>query len=365
MALTQVFSQRPSFAHSRPSAIKSNYRNSMSAPFNNEFQKKRKFLLQNENYFLNSAALWHSFTLQQLRKYQTILPWNFIVNNTDIKWNIAIVDEFRDEIFTDSDSCFEFSFNDSLPWSTKFIKRYENLWNWESLAQNNSVIGKQEITDYFYDKFQPYYESYKDAWFDTRKRLAGFGRTFAEQVEDNLNMGFFRTNKELQFQYLYEIENARSINWRILSSNSLLPWSAELIEKYIDKWHWSELSKNVSIRWDLELMKRFEHRIDWTIDTPCDDGCTTLTDQSISSNFSIQWDAEILSTFLNKLDTNYISGSPCVKWDIDLLIQFNEFWDLYRISWGSVWNKVFFEFNNEEHFISLLDLILEKKINSL
>src|SRR5690606_4239133 len=153
-----------------------------------------------------------------------------------------------------------------------------------------------------------------------------------------------------------------------LSQNKVLPWSAELIEKYVDKWDWTVLIHNKSIPWSLKLMKQFEDKIIWSNDLANDltdeDGDTIMYKGSISANFDIEWDAETLSTIKNKLNSHYISINSSTKWDIDFLTQFSDFWDYYALSLNKeVWDKVFPEFNNEEHLNLLLEMILRKRNN--
>jgi hypothetical protein len=50
-----------------------------------------------------------------------------------------------------------------------------------------------------------------------------------------------------------------------LSYNSSLPWSKELMEKFIDKWYWTDLSRNPWIPWTLDLLEYFNDYWDWDI----------------------------------------------------------------------------------------------------
>lgn len=324
-----------------------------------DFEKKKQFLLSHESFFLKELSKRFAFTKEQLIKYKSILNWSYIVYNENIKWSTAIIDEFKDEIFIPDDIYPEFNCNDSLPWSIEFIERYEDLWDWELLAQNIYVMGNPEIRNHFYNRLYPYIEDYQKSCSDDFNNKRSFGQTLADKVERDLD--FITQHRELQFQYLEEIVNAKSIDWFRLSQNTFLSWSAELIEKFIDKWDWSELSKNNSVPWDLELIKKFEHKIDWTVDITDEDGGTTLNGTSISANMSIEWDSTLLSTFLHKLNKWDISISECAKWDVDLLIQFNDFWEYgFLVKNKIVWSKVFSEFDAEEFTMPLLDIVLQK-----
>jgi len=109
-----------------------------------------------------------------------------------------------------------------LPWSINFIKRYENLWNWELLAQNENVMGNTEIRNYFYNRLYPYFEDYLESSTHMFNGLNGSEQTYSEEIEMD-STSFFKKHKELQFQHPDEIANVKSIDWLRLSQNEILP----------------------------------------------------------------------------------------------------------------------------------------------
>lgn len=323
----------------------------------NDFEKKKQFFLSNENFFLQTVSIRFPFNQKQLTKYKNILCWNNVVLNEKIKWNTDIIDEFKEQIFTTNTSLADFHFNDALPWGIEFIERYEGLWDWYLLAQNSSVMDNLEIRNHFYKNLYPYIEEFGESCDDSSK---SFGERCLDVFDNDIE--HLEKHKELQFQHPNEIIVAESIDWFRLSQNTLLPWSAELIGTHIDKWDWSCLGINESVPWDFKLIKTFEHKIDWTLDIFNADDSITHSMTSISGNMSIEWDSLLIKTFLHKLNKFDISISESAKWDIDLLIQFQEFWDYDTLAFNRiVWNKVFSEFNAEEHIIPLLDLKLKKQ----
>lgn len=323
----------------------------------NIIAKKSTFLLKNEKFFLDAASFRIEFSQEHLKKYQSILSWHNIASNTAIKWNSKIIDEYADILFNDICS-FEFNCNESLPWSIDLIKRHERRWDWELLAQQTFVMGNPEIRNYFYNYLYPYFEDYEESRSKRFNQIDDFGNEYIDSLIRDVD--FIHKYNELQFTSLEDILKAKSIDWRLLSLNTVLPWSESLIKKFKDQWHWSELSRNESVPWDLELMKKFEENIDWTLNNPNEE--PNLNTNSICGNPGIEWDAYILSAFSQKLDSMDISFSESAKWDIDLLIQFNHFWDMEALAINkSVWDKVFAEFNGEENFLPLLDNILKEK----
>ena len=328
---------------------------------NNEFEKKKMFILEHSDFFLNGVSIWFHLTHEQLRKYQNILEWQYVVCNETIDWTIDIMDEFKDLIFEDGNPFNEINTNEKLPWSVEFIARFEDLWIWELLAQNDQVIGDAEIRKYFHNQLDPYIDEYLEMFNNRSNGLNSSGKTFGDAVEaDSLNL--LLKHKELQIMHPHEIEDSDSIDWTRLSQNEFLNWSAELIEKYIDQWDWPALSTNKSINRNLKLIKCFEDKIDWSKDKIDADGTITFERNNISSNDSIEWDSEILSTYVSRLNTSSISISANAKWNIDLLIQFADFWDYWILSLNKVvWGIVFPEFNNSAYLNPILDLILERR----
>jgi len=326
-----------------------------------DFEKKKQFLLDHEDFLLEGISRFFPLNYQQLTKYQTLLDWDYIVSNLALDWTSEIMDAFKDRVFTDV-RYPKININERLPWSIEFIERYEDRWNWNLLGRNPRVMGNPEIREHFYHHLSEHIEGY-ERWIKSPKNYEMMSD--AEVLEDKLTE--LDGLKELQLRSAEEIENTQNIDWTYLSQNELLPWSAELIEKYKKEWDWRWLSNNESIPWNLELIKQFEDRIYWGPDYMEDfdngDDFDMFFDLCcISANPTIEWDAEIISTFKKKLHKPYISVSEFAKWDIDLLIQFADFWHYSFLARNdSMWGKVFPEFNTEEQINALLDVVLERR----
>lgn len=331
----------------------------METSSKNELEKKKLFLLENEEYLINSSSLRFGFTHEHLKKYKDLLNWWIIVSNHTIKWNTEIVDEFIDRIFVEDDIFPEINGNDSLPWSIEFIELYEDLWSWELLAQNPQVMGNPVIRNHFYNRLYPYFEDYLESRTNMYNGLNGRGNPIDSLLDFEIRS--LDNIKEWQIQNVEELENIGYLKWWRISQNTLLPWNEDLMDKYKDKLDFKCLSRNQSVPWDLRLMKKYEDRIDWTLDVQNEDGNMVSEMNNIGINRNIAWDSEILKTFRHKLNPQDISISSSAKWDIDLLIEFNDFWDMNILSLNHfVWDKVFLGFNEEENLIPLLDIVLEK-----
>jgi hypothetical protein len=326
-----------------------------------DFEKKKQFLLEHEDFLLGGISHWFKLTHQQLTSFQTLLNWDYIVCNLAINWTSEIMDEFKDRVFID-ELYPKININDSLPWSIEFIERYEDRWNWYLLGRNHRVMGNPEIRKHFHHRVSEHIEAY-ERW--SASPINYEMRSLDEVLETQIKE--LDKHKECLFRSAEEIDSIEDINWLHLSSNEFLPWSAELIEKYKEEWDWRLLSRNGNIPWSLELIKQFEDKIEWgsgMFDEYDDDDVYDLLFDiySLSANPTIEWDAEIISTFRKKLHKPHISLSERAKWDIDLLIQFADFWDYRFLAINdSMWQKVFPEFDSEEQIKELLGIVLERR----
>lgn len=129
-------------------------------------EEKHKFLLDYPNYILDHVSLRFPLTHAQLTWYRKILSWDLITSNTSIAWSTDIIDDLTTELFPTlgPDELPDFSVNDSLPWhSVEFVKRYEHLWDWQAIAENNMLRGTCE--EYFRDRLEQqgeYYQPYTE-----------------------------------------------------------------------------------------------------------------------------------------------------------------------------------------------------------
>lgn len=328
------------------------------------FEKKKRFLLGNEYYFLIRVSQHFKFTTEQLRRYKTILIWRNVVCNESIDWNTEILDEFKDLIFVQDDILPEINCNESLPWSIEFINRYKELWSWEMLVGNPVVMEIPGIKEYYAKEFLPY--KYDNPW--VFNSISNSKKEYNPQSDNSgldTDSWDWDVPAEWRYESMEEIKKAKNVRWFQLSRNTRIPWSTELIKEHEDEWEWEELSQNPQIPWNLELIRKYEDKIYWSKHDKCEEKGTPVG-MGFSANLGVQWDRQLLSRYIDKLNAIDVSLSPSAKWDIDLLIQFEDFWDYNSLSMNKiVWEKVFSEFDNEETINSLLDIVLAKRNTNL
>jgi hypothetical protein len=252
-------------------------------------QEKRDFLLEHPELVITPAS-WHfPFTQAQLRKYYDLFCWESICVNEAIQWNTDIIDEFIDELLPiiteENDPGYPFSelsTNRSMPWSVELIDRYIDRWNWDDMVCNH--ILPREMRLHYRDRLNA---------------IEGYDPFEAEQLEqkwendisDGLDLWpswhevdhtikAMSEHPELCLVDFEELDD--SINWHILSSNEFLPWSEEFISINISKLDWRRLSGNESIPWTEHLIDRYSDFWDWRV---------------LSANKGLPWTEELVARF--------------------------------------------------------------------
>ncbi|MEO5569981.1 MAG: hypothetical protein ABIT08_17595 [Bacteroidia bacterium] len=329
------------------------------------FEKKKLFLINNPLYLKRWMSEYFSFTWQQLRKYQYILDWKVIQGNTKIKWSAGVIREFKNlfsAAIIPSEGFDWLGTNRSVPWSIELIEEFKGYWDWEFISYNAKIVGDARMRNHFSAELSPFLT--EEHVSDMIDENFGFGECSKVHFGEDIVRLYIECGikfKERIYQTIDEIESGESIDWGILSSNLLLPWSIELIEKYQDKWDWRTLCRNEMIPWDEKLIGYFKDKIVWGEWGELDFYCKRIY-VGLSNNRAIKWDSKLINRYKDKLEFREITRNKGAKWDIDLLIEFQDLWDYEALFLNNViWSKVFPEFNDSK-ILEILDIILKNKI---
>jgi hypothetical protein len=98
----------------------------------------------------------------------------------------------------------------------------------------------------------------------------------------------------------------------LLSSNTSLPWSESLIERFIDKWDWRWLSKNISIPWSESLIERFKDKWDW---------------RWLSINTALPWSGSFVERYADKWHWAWLSSNAGLPWSENFILRYANKWD--------------------------------------
>lgn len=335
-------------------------------PMEATLEEKKQFLLRRPAAFIYSVSAAFPLSIENLRQYKDTLYWDVVAYNEAIAWNTDIVDEFKDLLFVESTFEFSepFSINRALPWdSVEFVKRYEDLWDWELIASNDMLKG--ECLAYYMEHLKQY-EWYTPPEPEVEKTEE---EIFMQKLVDEYDPFPIYPREELREKYqdfhdflmLHPDLAHKEMDWKAFSKDANMYWTTELVEKYEEHWDWKELSENRSMPLTLDFMKRFEDRLVWhgTEDEPDEEGLVGVSMEGIGNNFWMAWTIELLEAFHEKMgEHNSILHSTATEWTLPLLDCYSRLFDHHHIPYR-VWNTLFAEFNEEENMMAVLDEVVK------
>jgi len=255
-------------------------------------------LFQERTSCINGTDLWTvEFILQHMHSFKWFflnenphLPWSqdlleklkpimpdglsvMLFLNTGIPWSTELIGKYLSKNLKEDQNGYwsALSYNESLPWSEKFVERYEANWDWDMLSANNKVaFNLNQI------------EKYKEKVIWKRKH----------------------------------------VNFGSLSNNTSLPWSEELIDKYLDKWDWEGLAENEGIFWTEKMIEKYKDKLNYQI---------------LFKSPSLPWSFGFLQKYLKECKA---------AWGLD------EHSEKCR---EIIWNKVFAKYIDDEYVVSVLN----------
>lgn len=120
---------------------------------------------------------------------------------------------------------------------------------------------------------------------------------------DNVS-GFFvyglSSNENLKWtdELVYDFKN--NWDWTAISSFIFgIFWYDGILDKYIDKINWKSISWNTKIPWSADLIHKYSHKLDW---------------DTLSQNTSIPWDEELIRKYEGKINFEYLSNNLSTPW---------------------------------------------------
>lgn len=230
------------------------------------------------------------------------LNWDNVSENTEIEWNIDIIERFQDKWDSDAEHSgwpmgrikwYGLSRNTGIPWSIELIKMFKDKWAFEnqseyntgSLSTNQSLPWCDDLLTEFYDEW---------------------------------NWNELSSSSFLPWSQTFIAKYLNKWKWEVLSSNESLPWSQILIAKYIDKWDWASLSSNEILPWSIDFIAKYQDYWGWhSINQMIVDGKIKLTTKEVLKAY-----------FDDRIKTQYMAYLPLNEEFLDLAIDSWEFrWD--------------------------------------
>ncbi len=341
--------------------------------FSKPDKRKTDFLLRHPEMATNYICRNYPFNFEELKQYQYDVDWYHISLNHHVEWSYKLIDYFVDKLdfhckTTDYFPGF-FCLNHGLPWSIELIKRYEHLWDWNILMFNSKLYSNKEIYDYMKKVYREYTtdEHLKKA----SKKCDSLAGTDFDYYENNYDLEYSFTDLSTYFSSLHqnwaEVEADPNPDWEAICNNSALDWSLEKIEKYKNKINFRQLSFNIAVPWSAELLSKYMmYFIRDTYRSAEVKGDYEFMG-ILSMNRHFPWNLQTITQFEKIIDFNCLTCNPAVDWSIEILLKYENRWGMPHLYHNpNIMPKAFAEMQNKEVMKEMLEMIIKnhKKLNN-
>ncbi len=264
-------------------------------------------------FFSSSIALNQHipWTSSLIRKYEHYLNFEHLSNNEKLPWSEQLIDQFQE--------CWDWESivsNSGIPWTLNLVNKYVDRINFSSkwVAFNLSATDQLDLIEKYSGQLD---------WrvICSNSKLPWIEENLFKRWKSQLNWYGLATNELLHKDPLFFENNLEKwlgdpFNYfGMLSHNSALPWSAEFIDRFIDFWDWEWLCQNKGVPWNAELIDRFIDKVEWG-------------GRKYSSDGSFRVKGGLISN--ENLD-----------WTIDFLLRYEKHIDFDELFNDAVWDKAF------------------------
>ncbi len=172
-------------------------------------------------------------------------------------------------------------------------------------------------------------------------------------------------SRNTKFNFTAQILNKYSEKWYIyeLASNKNVNWNLDLIKKHENEIDWRNIYLNqlCALPWSNEILKMYEKKIDWWLFSSyewfpwneefIDNYSSKINWNSLSYNKSIPWSEKLILKYKNKLNWKELSANNNLPWSIEFFEEYINLWDWKNLSKnnGLPWSLDFF-IKYDEHW---------------
>ena len=111
------------------------------------------------------------------------------------------------------------------------------------------------------------------------------------------------------------------LDWRRISNNTNIEWSAEVINEFSENLDWSHLTTNPGVFKDFSMVNQFAERIQWKQHP-------VASQATIASNTGLPWTMEFIEKYESKLVFEDLSENESLPWTEQLI---NKYIDRCRL----------------------------------
>lgn len=346
------------------------------------------FFKERNDLFYNLISRHYPLNEKLLSIYENQLDWYAVSCNTQIQWDIKLIEQFYDKWDVDAESggyplgkikWYGLSSNPNLPWSIELIRQYKEKFAFKypteyslgELSTNPNLPWSSDLVDAFVDdwdwcalskaSFLPWSErfikKYKDNWewsMLSKNESIPWSISLICKLQDywhfaSINGMIIRgiiniTSKDVVKAYFEDEISIKNViylplnenfidiaidswefDWHNFGSYGILPWRAQIVKKYRHKFDGKvSFERNNNFHWSLDLLKEFESTLMWHL---------------FARNENVDWSIEFFNEFGHriefkedlhhpyKIDWNFLKENKGIIWDEVLL---DKFYDILK-----------------------------------
>lgn len=302
------------------------------------------FLVNHPQFAQRLLSQNYPFSLQQLKRYGSVLAWGLVSANTNIGWSSQILWQCNKQLdwecvsinpsaFPSIDMLSEFdafidwqgnegyygdsiASNPGLPWTDELIRRLEHKINFVKLSANESVQWSNALID-----------RYKGRWELSDLASNESVPWTLPLFERHLNESYFfyfgvSTNPALLRNIDLVEKYSQKMEWWAVFANSQLPWiEKRLLERWRQHINWYGLSQNeFFFRTDKDF---FTNNMDRWMEN---EGKGFV---GLSSNRYLPWSTDFIDRYLPLWQWNTLCENEFIPWDEKMIDHFAK-----HIEWG-------------------------------
>lgn len=209
--------------------------------------------------FLNFNILSENYSVpisnELMKKYSERWDFKRLSRRGNNCWDIDSIEEFIERI--DLDEIIKIS---RIEFSAQFIENNKNkfTWNgrWKKIGRDNETYCPSIISQ----------QRHLSISVQTLSEMAtkwGVGCSSWSGRDESMEWHCFSNNSNLTPEHLSNFKDF--LSWEVLSKNTDLHISKEILVLYAEKWDYSEILKRNDIDWDIETFCKISHHLNWDI----------------------------------------------------------------------------------------------------
>lgn len=356
------------------------------------------YLIKNPIFSKKIISGYYGFDSMEIKKFDSLLDWNYISQNTNIQWNRNLIESYKGllnwesfslmPVFSDTDLIDYFitdiDWSDSkreginktiannpyIKWSNNLIECYENYLDFYCLSQSRSVLWTDSLIEKYMGRWNwteitgnysipwtlPLFEKYSDFFdYSSSHFVSNLGLISNFEIVEKYWINFIPyvifSNGNLPW-----IENdllkrwGDKLDWEGIAGNEKLLVLPDFFEQNIEKWMnptivrsaFSNLSDSKVLPWSFEFINRFINYWDW---------------RRLSLNPSLPWSEKFIEYYLERWDLPLLNRNHGIPWTIDLIDKYEETSCEILIKNRAIWQRAFMPYMNKNMIDTVLRLI--------